>query len=64
MRGFVAANLADKQVLMPLRGYLRQVGDGQDLPAVPEAAQELADNFRGRAANAHVNFVEHQGRYA
>ncbi|MCY1427104.1 hypothetical protein D9M71_429350 [compost metagenome] len=39
------------------------MGHGQHLPTLAEPAQQLADDFCGRAANADVDFVEHQGRY-
>ncbi|MNN12503.1 hypothetical protein D3C81_1254970 [compost metagenome] len=49
---------------MPLCRHLRQVGHGQYLAAVTQPAQQLADDLGRRAADAHVDFVEHQGRDA
>ncbi|MNF14792.1 hypothetical protein D3C80_2171410 [compost metagenome] len=51
-------------MMMPLRRDLRQVGDGQHLAALTEAAQQLADDLGRRATDAHVNLVEHQCRDA
>ncbi|MNV98486.1 hypothetical protein D3C71_1937430 [compost metagenome] len=51
-------------MLVALGGYLWQVGDGQHLAAFAETAQQLPDHFGGRAADADVDFVEHQGRHA
>ena len=63
--GFIAAaGLVHEQVVVSLRSHLRQVRDGQDLAALAEAAQQLADDFRGRAADADIDFVEHQRRHA
>ena len=59
-----AALLVHEQVLMPLCGDLRQVGHAQHLAAFAQAAQQLADHFGGRAADADVHLVEHQRRYA
>ena len=62
-RGIFAAPLVHEQMLMALRGDLRQVGDAQHLTAFAEAAQQLPDHFGGRAAYTNVHFVEYQGRY-
>ena len=62
--GIALANLMDKQMLMALRCHLRQVSDRQHLAAFAQAAQQLPDDLGSGAANAHVHFVEHQGRYA
>jgi len=63
--GFIAAaGLVHEQVVVSLRSHLRQVRDGQDLAALAEAAQQLADDFRGRAADANIDFVEPQRRHA
>ena len=63
-RGVAFANLMDKQVLMALRGHLRQVSDCQHLAALAKAAQQLPYDLGSRAANTHVYFVEYQGGYA
>ena len=55
--------LAYKQMLMSLSGHLWQVGDGQYLAALAQLAQQLADNFSGGAADAHIHFVKYQCRY-
>ena len=44
------------------RGDLRQMGDAEDLPALGELAQVLADRARGVAADAGVDLVEHEQR--
>ena len=63
--GFVGtAGLVHEQVVVSLRSHLRQVRDGQDTAAFAEAAQELADDFRSGAADADIDFVEHQRRHA
>jgi len=63
--GFIRpASLVHEQVVMSLGGDLRQVGDGQHLAALAEAAQQLANDLRGGAADTHVDFIEHQCRYA
>src|SRR3990167_7256030 len=61
--GIAAAGLVYEQMVMPLGGHLRQVGDGQHLAALAQAAQQLADHFGGGAADANIDFVEHQGRH-
>ncbi|MNP71452.1 hypothetical protein D3C76_1678410 [compost metagenome] len=50
--------------MVALRGYLRQVRDGEDLAALAETPQQLAHHFGRWAADAHVHFVEHQGGYS
>ncbi|MNE97840.1 hypothetical protein D3C80_1962580 [compost metagenome] len=62
MGGLAIAHLVHEQVVMPLRRHLRQVGHGQHLAAFAEPPQQLANDLGGRPANAHVHFVEHQGR--
>ena len=63
--GFLgAARLVYKQVMVTLCRNLWQVGHGQYLAPLAEAAQQLADHFCGRPADADVHFVEHQGRNA
>src|SRR3990167_3294181 len=61
--GIAAAGFVHEQVVMALVGHLRQVGDGQDLAAFTQSAQELANHFGGGAADANVDFVEYQGRH-
>lgn len=58
------AHLVHEQVMVALRGYLRQVGDRQYLPTLAQATQQLPHDFSSRAADTHVDFVEHQGRNA
>ncbi|OPZ07688.1 MAG: hypothetical protein BWZ10_02781 [candidate division BRC1 bacterium ADurb.BinA364] len=43
---------------------MRQVGDAYDLMAAGQFAQFFADDLRRLAADARVDFVEHQGRDA
>nr|BFE91560.1 hypothetical protein GCM10020185_20960 [Pseudomonas brassicacearum subsp. brassicacearum] len=50
-------------MLVSLGGDLGQVSHRQHLAAFPQPAQQLADNFRGWATDAHVNFVEYQRRH-
>ncbi len=58
-----ASYLVHKQVLVPLGCHLWQVRDRKHLAPVPQAAQQLANNFRSRPADTDVNFVEYQCRY-
>ncbi|MNN91817.1 hypothetical protein D3C81_2099840 [compost metagenome] len=51
-------------MLMTLRRDLWQMGYGQYLSSLAQPTQQLADDFGGRAANAHVDFVEHQRWHA
>src|SRR5690606_14904182 len=63
--GFVVPpGLVHEQVMVTLGGDLRKVSDGQDLAALAEAPQQLADHFGGRTADAHIDFIEYEGRYA
>ncbi|GBH19935.1 hypothetical protein KPSA3_05954 [Pseudomonas syringae pv. actinidiae] len=47
-------------MLMALRGNLRQMRDGHDLPTLAQATQQLTHDLGSRAADAHIHFVEHQ----
>jgi len=51
--------LADPQVVMALRGDLRQVGDAQHLAAIAQRAQFRADDLGDRPTDAGIHFVEH-----
>ena len=55
----VARDLLDAEVAVGEARDLRQVRDRDDLRAVGEAAQRLADGVRGLAADAGVDLVEH-----
>ena len=57
-----AAGLAlfDDKVLIGEGGDLRQVGDAEDLLALAEGFELLADGFGGAASDTDVDFVEDQ----
>ena len=56
----VAARLGHAQVRVGERGHLRQVRDAQHLAPRRRAPAEAADRRRDRAADARVDFVEHE----
>ena len=56
-----AALLFFNQVmLIGERGNLRQVGDAEHLLASRQGLQFLSDSLRCAAANANIDFIEHQ----
>ena len=61
-RGLGARVLGDREVAGGERGDLRQVRDAEDLAALGERAQPLADGARGLAADAGVDLVEDERR--
>jgi len=63
-RGVAArGGLGHYQVLVGMAGDLRQVGDGNDLAAAAQAAQQLTDHGCRGAADAYVHLVENHGRH-
>ena len=66
-RTFVRLELAVGELDYPivplsLARDLRQMGDADDLPAVPELAQLASDDLCNAAADAGVDLVEDEGR--
>ena len=53
--------LLEAEVSRRHRGNLRQVGDTEDLTALAESAQALADDASGLTPHASVDLVEDQG---
>src|SRR5881394_1193917 len=60
-RALTAQVLLDAEVGRGERGDLRKVGDAEDLAALAESAQSLADDAGGLATNPGVDLVEDQG---
>src|SRR3954449_3289085 len=61
-RDLSACRLRNPEVAARERCDLRQVGDADDLAALSQRAQALADRSGGRAADAGVDLVEHERR--
>ena len=57
------ARFAHPQLLMCLGGHLRQMRHTQDLAPGCQPAQQIADDFRHRPADADVDFVENKRWY-
>ena len=55
-----SVSFVDAHMRMSLARDLRQVRDAQHLRALAERAQLATDDFRDAAADAGVDFVEHQ----